>query len=186
MKLPETMNQEMNGTKHPRRSILQMGAAALAGWFAALQSAPATAATVAAAESGTVAPELEGTWLETITFHGEDLPPEARSPFPTFITFARGGGLLTIAGNTPPALENLSFGSWKKVGNKYVYTIMGFIYNAQGVLESYLSGHETLQVSKDRKSFEGVVRAQILDLNLNKIGGEGHGTSHATRIVAEA
>ena len=184
MKLPETTTQT-SVTKHPRRSILRIGAAALAGWFAALQTSPASAAPVAA-ENGVVAPELEGTWLETVTFHGENLPPEAQTPFPTFITFARGGGLLTISSSIAPTRGNMSFGSWKKVGNKYVYTIMGFIYNAQGVLESYLSGHETLQVSKDRKSFEGVVRAQILDLNLNKIGGEGHGTSHATRIVAEA
>lgn len=181
MKLPETTTQT-SVTKHPRRSILRIGAAALAGWFAALQTSPASAAPVAA-ENGVVAPELEGTWLETVTFHGENLPPEAQTPFPTFITFARGGGLLTISSSIAPTRGNMSFGSWKKVGNKYVYTFMGFYYDAQGVLENYVKIVETLRFEKDGKSYNGEAKAQMFDVNMNLLGG-AEATTHATRIMA--
>ena len=55
----------------------------------------------ATAESGAVAPEIEGTWLITVTI--EEGPP----PFASLATYARGGALTVTDSSVAPALERV-------------------------------------------------------------------------------
>ena len=72
---------------------------------------------------GTSAPEIEGTWLLTVT-----TPPAAnRPPFEVLVSFARGGAFLASEesdNGTPP--QN---GAWERMcGNKYASTALSFVH----------------------------------------------------------
>jgi hypothetical protein len=164
-----------------RRSLLIAGASASAGAVAALgvMANP----TPAFAENGAVAPEIEGTWIEMVTF--PDLPPAFQN-FPTLTTYARGGGLITLASNRPPAIGNLSFGTWAKSGPKqYSLLFLGMFFNAStGALENYIRVRETFRFKGDHDTYTGEATAQMLDLNMNVLG-QFNATTRATRVKAQ-
>ena len=90
-----------------------------------------------AAEAGT---EIEGTWLGTITI--PDVPP-----FPSLVTYARGGALTVTDSSVAPALGNVYQGVWAETGpQKFAFTFMGFQYDAKGVLTGYIRAHEIVQL----------------------------------------
>ena len=125
-----------------------------------------------------VAPEIEGTWLGLID-NGSDLP------FPSLITYARGGALIVTDGGTRPALGNLYQGTWTKTGpHEYTFTFMGFMYDETGALAGYFKTHETVQVDPDGNVYNGVTEGQIFDVDMTLIA-EFSGTTHATRIPAD-
>src|SRR5215204_3973402 len=75
------------------------------------------------AKVAAVAPQIEGTWLLTVT-----TPSQAgRAPFKVLVSFARGGAFIASAesdGATPP--QN---GTWEKVGpNEYASTALSFVH----------------------------------------------------------
>jgi len=128
-----------------------------------------------------VSPEIEGTWLATITPAGE-IPP-----FPSLMTFASGGALIVTDGGAPPALGNVYQGTWAKTGpHKYTFTFWGFVYDDAGVLTNYFVVHETVQIEPGGKAFNRVSSVgQIFDLDMNVIMTMTGSTSHATRIDAK-
>jgi hypothetical protein len=123
-----------------------------------------------------VSPEIEGTWLATITIPDE--PP----PFPSLLTYARGGALIATDSGVPPALGNVYQGTWTKIGaHKYAFTLLGFGYDETGVLTGYVRVHETLEFEPGGNAYNGVAAIEILDINQNVIG-TGTSLSHARRI----
>lgn len=123
-----------------------------------------------------VSPEIEGTWLATITI------PDGPPPFPSLLTYARGGALIATDSSVPPALGNVYQGTWTKIGaHKYAFTLMGFGYDETGVLTGYVRVHETLQLEPGGSAYNGVAIIEILDINQNVIETVTS-LSHATRI----
>ena len=133
----------------------------------------------AIAEGGAVAPEIEGTWLVTITI--QDGPP----PFPSLVTYARGGALTVTDSSVAPALGNLYQGTWTKTGpHGFAFTFLGFQYDAGGVFTNYIRAHETIQLQPGGKAYDGVTIIEILDTDMNLIATVGS-VSHATRVNAQ-
>lgn len=131
------------------------------------------------AESGVVAPEVEGTWLATVTIPGG--PP----PFPSLLTYASGGALIATDSSVPPANGNVYQGTWVKTGpHKFAFTFLGFQYDANGVLTNYFRAHESDQIEPGGNAYNGVTEIEILDLGMNVIATDSS-TTHAIRIHAQ-
>jgi hypothetical protein len=132
--------------------------------------------TIQAAE---VSSEIEGTWLATVTI------PDGPPPFPSLVTYARGGALIATDGSVAPALGNVYQGTWTKTGpHQFAFTFMGFQYDAAGVLTNYIRAHETLQLERSGNIYNGVTSLEFLDTNMNVIA-TASSTTHAVRIDAQ-
>ena len=128
--------------------------------------------------AGGVSPEIEGTWLATVTI------PDGPPPFPSLVTYARGGALTVTDGSVPPALGNLYQGVWTKTGpHQFAFSFLGFQYDGAGVLADYIRAHETVQLEPGGNSYNGVTLLEFLDTNLNVIA-TASSTTHAVRIDA--
>jgi hypothetical protein len=131
------------------------------------------------AEGGAVAPEIEGTWLATITI--QDGPPS----FPSLVTYARGGALTVTDSSIAPALGNAYQGTWTKTGpHEFAFTFLGFQFDANGVFANYIRARETIQLQRDGKAYNGVSTIEILDTAQNVLATMSS-TSHATRVNAQ-
>jgi hypothetical protein len=131
------------------------------------------------AESAAVAPEIEGTWLATVTI------PDGPPPFPSLLTYAAGGALIATDSSVPPANGNVYQGTWTKTGpHKFAFTFLGFQYDANGVLTNYFRARETLQIERGGNAYSGVTTIEILDLSLNVIATSSS-TTHAVRLTAQ-
>jgi hypothetical protein len=125
-----------------------------------------------------VSPQIEGTWLATIT------TPDGMQ-FPSLVTYAGGGALTVTDGGGPPPLGNVYQGAWAKTGpHAYVFTFLGFQYDDTGALAGYIRGHETLQIEPGGDVYNGETTIEILDTDQNVIVTLTT-TSHATRITAQ-
>lgn len=128
--------------------------------------------------AASVSPEIEGTWLATITI------PDGPPPFPSLVTYARGGALIVTDSSAPPALGNVYQGTWTKTGpHEFTFTFVGFFYE-EGALAGYFKAHETVQLEPGGDAYTGVASLEILDLDMNVIA-TGSSTSSATRIDAK-
>jgi len=126
-----------------------------------------------------VSPEIEGTWLATITVSPG--PP----PFPSLVTYARGGALIVTDSSVPPALGNVYQGTWTKTGpHEFDFTFVGFLYDEAGVLSNYIRAHEKVQLEPGGNAYNGVTSIEILDIEMNVIATSSS-ISHATRIDAK-
>jgi hypothetical protein len=104
-----------------KRNILMVGVALSVLALLAYGTSAGVTSGAQAKEGRANAPQLEGTWLITVT-----TPPEAgRPPFKVLISFARGGVFLASAESdqaTPP-----QYGTWARVGaNEYASTALAF------------------------------------------------------------
>jgi hypothetical protein len=130
------------------------------------------------ADSSAVAPEIEGTWLVTVTI--PDVPP-----FPSLVTYARGGALLVTDSSVAPALGNVYQGTWAKTGpHEFAFTFLGLQYDANGVFSNYLRARETLRLEPGGNAYNGVTLIEVLDPEQNVIA-TGSSTTHATRVNAK-
>jgi hypothetical protein len=107
----------------------------------------------------TVAPQIEGTWLLTVT-----TPPEVgRPPFKVFASFATGGVFSASVESdqtTPP--QN---GAWEKVGpNEYASTALSFGPNPNNLFTIKI---KTLYRLVSENEVEGVGEAAICDASGN-------------------
>ncbi len=134
----------------------------------------------ATADSGAVAPELEGTWLVTVTL--QDGPP----PFPSLVSFARGGAfIVTDSASGGPAAGNVYQGTWTRTGpDEFAFTFLGFQYDAAGSLANYLRGRETIRLERNGNAYNGMTTVDVLDTAQNVIA-TSKGTTHATRVKAQ-
>jgi hypothetical protein len=143
--------------------------------FAFTQTTQANANTTA---ERTVAPELEGTWLVTVTI------PDGPPPFPVLVTYARGGAFMTTDSSTPPASGNVYQGTWARTGSReFAFTFLGFRYDAQGVFSNYFRVRETIRLNRNGNAYNGEATFEILDTAMNVIV-TGSLTTHATRVRA--
>lgn len=124
-----------------------------------------------------VAPQIEGTWLLTVT-----TPPEAgRPPFKVLASFARGGVFTASAESdqaTPP--QN---GTWKMVGpNQYASTALSFGPNP--IL--FTIKIKSLYRLVSENELEGVGEAAICDASGNNCQSfPGCSTIRGTRLTVE-
>ena len=129
------------------------------------------------------APQIEGTWLITVT------QPQPGGPvhFPSLGTFSAGGGLVVTDSSGPPSSGNVYQGTWARTGNREVtFTFLGFQYDAAGVLASYIRVHEIVKFERSGNAYNSTLSTvEILDLNLNVVAGPFVSTTHGTRINAE-
>lgn len=131
-----------------------------------------------AGAAATVNPEIEGTWLAIVTV------PDGPPPFPSLLTYGRGGALVTTDSSGSPALGNVYQGTWIKTGpHKYAFTMVGFNYDETGALIGYFRVHETVELEPGGQAYDGQATLEFLDIDQNVIG-RGTSTSHATRIDA--
>jgi hypothetical protein len=125
-----------------------------------------------------VAPQIEGTWLLTVT-----TPPEAaRPPFNVLAWFASGGVFTASAESdqvTPP--QN---GTWKMVGpNEYASTALSFGPDPNNLFTIKINSLYRL-VSENE--LEGVGEAAICDASGNNCQRfPGCSTIHGTRVTVE-
>jgi hypothetical protein len=144
--------------------------------LAALALAQTTQANTDA--GGAVAPELEGTWLVTVTI--ADGPP----PFESLATYARGGALTITDSSVSPALGNVYQGTWTRTGpQEFAFTFLGFQYDAQGIFTNYLRVRETIRLERGGNAYSGVTTIEVLDTAQNVIATVSATTS-ATRVAA--
>jgi hypothetical protein len=149
---------------------------ALAATMAAIGTQSATA------DSSAVAPELEGTWLATVTL--QEGPPPLPSPFAALVSYARGGVLIVTDSSGVPAAGNVYQGTWTKTGpHEFTFTFLGFQYDANG-FTNYIRDHETIRLEPNGSAYNGVMNIDILDTAQNIIV-TFTGTSHATRVNAQ-
>ncbi len=132
----------------------------------------------ATTESGAVAPELEGTWLVTVTLQ------DGTPPFPSLISYARGGALMVTDTGPGPAAGNVYQGTWTKTGpQEFTFTFLGFQYDSRGALSNYVRGHETLQLESGGNAYNGVGTVEILGTD-QEVSSTVGATTHATRVNA--
>jgi len=128
--------------------------------------------------SPAVAPQIEGTWLLTVT-----TPPEAgRPPFKVLVSFARGGVFIASAeSDKATAPQN---GTWKMVGpNEYASTALSFGPDPNNLFTIKIKGLNRL-VSENE--LEGVGEAAICDASGNNCQRfPGCSTIHGTRVTVE-
>jgi hypothetical protein len=156
-------------------SVLGVVGTLLLGAFAFTQTTQANDTTTA---ERAVAPEIEGTWLVTVTI------PDGPPPFPSLVTYARGGALTVTDSSVSPALGNVYQGTWAKTGSReFAFTFLGFQYNAQGVFTNYIRARETIRLNRSGNAYNGVTAIEVLDTAMNVIA-TATSTTHATRITA--
>jgi hypothetical protein len=123
-------------------------------------------------------PEIEGTWLATITF------PDGTT-IPSLLTYARGGALTVTDSSVPPALGNVYQGAWTKTGpHEFAFTFLGFQYDETGALIGFIRAHENIQLDPGEDVYTGETIIEILDVDMNVIMTDSS-TSYATRIAAK-
>ncbi len=133
----------------------------------------------ATTESGAVAPEIEGTWLLAVTIQ------DGSPPFPSLVSYARGGTLVATDSGPGPAAGNVYQGTWTKTGpDEFAFTFLGFQYNASGSLTNYIRGRETLRLEPGGLAYNGVTTIETLD-TAQKVLATLSGTTHATRVNAQ-
>ena len=143
--------------------------------FAVAQTTDANANTTTGAA---VAPELEGTWLATVTI------PDGPPPFAALLSYSRGGALIVTDSSLPPASGNVYQGTWIKTGShEFAFTFLGFQYDAQGVFSNYIRVHETIQLEGGGNVYNGVTTIEFLDTAMNVVA-TASATTHATRVTA--
>ena len=131
------------------------------------------------AEGAAVASEIEGTWLATVTI------PDGPPPFPSLVTYARGGALTVTDSSVAPALGNVYQGTWTKTGpREFTFTFLGFQFDDAGVLTGYIRARETIQLQPGGRAYNGTTTIEFLDLNLDVVG-TASSTSQATRVNAQ-
>jgi hypothetical protein len=125
-----------------------------------------------------VSPEIEGAWFTMVTI--PNYPP-----FPSIMTYARGGALNATDSSVSPALGNVYQGTWKKTGpHQFAFTLLGFQYDEAGVFIGYFRARETVQLEPGGNADNGVTSIEILDPEMNVIATDSS-TTHATRIPAQ-
>lgn len=131
------------------------------------------------ARGGAVAPQIEGSWLVTVTVPGG--PP----PFRAIETYCAGGGLVSTDGGTPPSAGHVYQGTWAKTGgHEFAFTFLGLQYDAAGVHSGFIRVRETLTLEPDTNAFNATGTVQFLDLNQN-VTFSADLTTHGTRIYAQ-
>jgi hypothetical protein len=128
--------------------------------------------------AGSVAPELEGTWLVTVTI------PDGPPPFASLATYARGGALTISDSSLSPALGNVYQGTWVRTGaREFGFTFLGFQYDAQGTFANYIRARETIRLERGGDAYNGVTTIEVLDTTQNVIA-TATATTHAVRVAA--
>lgn len=131
------------------------------------------------AAENTVSPEIEGTWLVTVSLDSPDAPP-----FPVLVSYSRGGAMATSDSGPGPAAGNTYFGTWTRTrAHVYAFTFLGFQFDGKGVLSNYVRGQETLKVEPDGRVYKGVTKIDILDTSMAVIQSY-NGASSGKRINA--
>lgn len=132
------------------------------------------------AQGGAVAPQIEGSWLITVTI--ADGPP----PFRAIETFSAGGALVVTDGGQPPSLGHVYQGTWARTGgHKFAFTFLGFQYDAAGVHSGFIRVRVTLTLEPDGNAYNGTGTVEFLDLNQNVVAGPFELTTHGVRINAK-
>jgi hypothetical protein len=111
--------------------------------------------------------------------------PNGPPPFPSLLSYARGGALTVTDGGVAPALGHVYQGTWTKTGpREFAFTFLGLQYDTGDVWTGYIRAHETLKLQPDGKTYDGVTIIEILDTGMNVIATDSS-TSHATRVNAQ-
>lgn len=164
------------GNKH---TSMKLGLLALVITFALAATMVLIGSQSVTAGGTASAPEIEGTWLATVTI------PDGPPPFPSLLTYARGGALTVTDSSVAPALGNVYQGTWTKTGSrKFAFTFLGFQFDDAGVLTGYIRARETIQLQPGGRAYNGTTTLEFLDLNLDVVG-TASSTSQATRVNAQ-
>jgi hypothetical protein len=160
-------------------ALCGLTAGALAGMGTSNVSRAMNAETEVNMNENTVSPEIEGTWLTTVSL---DIPDV--QPFPVLVSYSRGGAMASSDSGPGPAAGNTYFGTWTRTkAHSYAFTFLGFQFDAQGVLSNYLRGQETLVVESDGRVYKGVTKIEFLDKDMT-VKQTIHGTTLGKRIDA--
>jgi hypothetical protein len=117
--------------KQVYRAAVTLGLLLMVTVIAALAAAPVGAQTRSgkAKAGATTAPELEGTWRETVTIAPNPDIPDGRT-FESRLTFSRGGGLVQSDLNPATPEGGVGQGAWVKTGNHtFACTFEKFAFN---------------------------------------------------------
>lgn len=133
-------------------------------------------------KAGVSAPELEGTWITTVTI------PDGPPPFIALHTYSRGGTLLQSnqTDEVPGEKQSPGHGVWKKTGDhQYAFTLVIFQYDEGGNVTGALKVKEAIQLNNENE-YTGLSEVQICDPSVNNCVSVGCSTTHATRLIVEA
>src|SRR5262245_41718398 len=138
-------------SKEPSCSLWRVKAyrLALIVTFAIVALAALTGPQPAQAQGQAVAPQIEGSWLITVTVPGG--PP----PFRAIANYSAGGGLVVTDGSTPPSTGNVYQGTWARMGNhEFAFTFLGLLYT-NGVHSGFFRVRETLRLEPGGDAYNG-------------------------------
>ena len=129
------------------------------------------------------APQLEGSWLVTVTLDLENGPP----PFETLVSCTAGGVVLCSDPSVYPLypMQTAYHGAWaKKRGGEFAFTMIGFQYDEaiSGLWKGVIKEHLTIATGGDAYHGKGTVEWYDPDGNPGGVVGT---TTHGVRIKAE-
>jgi hypothetical protein len=117
-----------------------------------------------AADGGTVAPELEGTWRVTIILPSGDPPIQA------FHTFSRGGVMMesNALDRSSPGSQTPGHGVWRRTGpHTFGFTLEKLQFDLAGNFVGKLKVREVDQLNKGLDSYNGIATAEVFDSSGN-------------------
>jgi hypothetical protein len=130
---------------------------------------------------GASAPEIEGSWIETVT------DPISGSSFTTLSTYTRGGAFVTAAPPLPNPLNRSTtgHGTWERTGgHEFVYTFVYFRYNSAQQLLGSGKVRAVITLNEDGDEYEA--RATLENFNAaGLLTSTGCSVNHARRINVE-
>lgn len=123
------------------------------------------------------APQIEGSWFQTI----QSVDPAA--PTQALVSFAA-GGVITSSANVS-SLGTVQ-GTWiRKGARKFAWTSMAFGYDPAGVHVVTFRVHDELTLARDGQSYSGHGKVELLTPDGNLITELPPTTVHGVRINAE-
>ncbi len=138
-----------------------------------------------AKEVGANAPQLEGTWIVTVT------PPAGGPPaYFSLASFASGGVLITSPDpSVGPTVTSTGQGTWERTrGNQFASSHVAFMYDSGGHITGTIRINSSYQLT-GKDSFVGSGQLQFCDLSVNNCftppGCPALATLRGTRLEAE-
>ncbi len=104
------------------------------------------------------APNLEGSWLQTVVQEGG---PE---PFKALASFSAGGAM-TLSISLSPT-QSAFHGTWKRTGRRtYVWSGQSFAYDDDGVFGATVHVRDEITLARDGNSFTGTGHVRVVGLD---------------------
>jgi hypothetical protein len=127
---------------------------------------------------------VEGTWL--VTIHREAPPPGQPADIEALITYAADGTLIESS-NTGILRRTVGYGEWERIGERlYASSHVSFTFNpTTGAWTGTSRLDRKVLVSQDGRTFSGVARLNVFDVDGNLIVADSRTTESGRALEIE-